>query len=254
MKVVILAGGLGTRITEESHMKPKPMIEIGGTPILVHIMNHYSKYGFNDFIILAGYKSEHIFSYFANFYTNSSKNSIFNLESGKREDLEVETKKWSVQVIDSGLNTQTGGRLLWAKDFIKGDFLLTYGDGLSDVDLNKLVESHKLDKNIVTLTAVQPEARFGALEFGEKNNISGFYEKPKGDGHWINGGFFCCKKDIFEYIRSDNEILERFPLESISELGRLGAYKHEGFWHPMDTLRDKNKLELLLKENKAPWV
>lgn len=254
MKVVILAGGLGTRITEESHLKPKPMIEIGGIPIMLHIMNHYSKYGFNDFIILSGYKSEKIFKYFSNFYAESSKNTIFNLENGEREDLEIETKKWKVQVINSGLNTQTGGRLIWAKKYLDQDFLLTYGDGLSDVNLKKLIDIHHNNKNVVTLTAVQPEGRFGALEFEGDQKVSGFYEKPEGDGHWINGGFFCCSKEIFEYIRSEDEILEKYPLESISKSGKLGALKHNGFWHPMDTLRDKIKLESFIKDGKAPWI
>jgi len=254
MKVVILAGGLGTRITEESHLRPKPMIELGGEPILVHIMNHYAKFGFEDFIILAGYKCEVIFDYFSNFYQKSTKNTVFNLSTGERTDLQVETKDWNVQVINSGLHTQTGGRLLYAKDFLEDTFLLTYGDGVSDINIDAVVRLHNSDKNIVTLTAVQPEARFGALEFSGENAIKSFNEKPKGDGHWINGGYFCCSTKIFDFIRSEEEILEKFPLEEISKKGKLGAFKHSDFWHPMDTLRDKLKLEKMLEEGKAPWI
>jgi glucose-1-phosphate cytidylyltransferase len=254
IKVVILAGGLGTRFTEESHLKPKPMIELGGEPILIHIMNHYAKFGLKEFIILAGYKCEVIFDYFSNFYQKSSKNTIFNLSSGNREDLQIETKDWNVQVINSGLNTQTGGRLLYAKDFVEENFFLTYGDGVSDIDVDKVLDLHKSNKNTVTLTAVQPEARFGALEFSGENMIQSFNEKPKGDGHWINGGYFCCSQEIFNFIRSEEEILEKYPLDEISKKGKLGAYKHHGFWHPMDTLRDKLKLEKMLEEGNAPWI
>jgi glucose-1-phosphate cytidylyltransferase len=254
MKVVILAGGLGSRITEESHLKPKPMIEIGSQPILIHIMNYYAKFGFNDFIILAGYRCEYIFDFFSNYYDRSSMNTLFNLNNGTKEHIDIESNNWNVQVINSGLKTQTGGRLLWVKDYVDDNFLLTYGDGVSNVDLKKLITIHNKDKNIVTLSAVQPEARFGAIQFKSDNKISGFNEKPKGDGHWINGGFFCCSKKIFDFIRSEDEILEKYPLETISKQGKLGAYKHNGFWHPMDTMRDKAKLESLIEEGAAPWL
>ncbi|MFR4351155.1 MAG: glucose-1-phosphate cytidylyltransferase [Roseburia sp.] len=255
MKVVILAGGFGTRISEESYLKPKPMIEIGGQPILWHIMKYYSSYGFNEFIICAGYKQHVIKEYFANYYLHRSditfdftaKNSI-HIHNNVAEP-------WKVTIVDTGLHTMTGGRIKRIRDYIKDEaFLLTYGDGVSDVPLDRLVEFHKKNKRTVTLTAVQPGGRFGVLDMDAGGTIKSFTEKKKEDGGWINGGYMVVESSIFERIDGDDTIFERIPLESCAKEGELDAYIHDGFWQCMDTMRDKELLENLWKSGTAPWV
>ena len=254
MKVVILAGGFGTRISEESDLKPKPMIEIGGKPILWHIMKIYSHYGFNDFIICCGYKGYVIKDYFHHYYLHQTDITI-DLRKNEIEYHDSSSEPWRVTLVDTGLNTMTGGRIKRIQRFVGDEpFMLTYGDGVSDVNIRSLLEFHKQNKRLATLTAVQPSGKFGALSIDNKNAVIQFQEKPKGDGAWINGGFFVCEPRIFDYIRSGDEtIWERQPLEDLSSDGQLGAYKHEGFWHPMDTLRDKNELERLWASGNAPW-
>jgi len=253
MKVVILAGGLGTRISEESDHKPKPMIEIGGKPILWHIMKSYSHYGFNDFIICCGYKSFVIKEYFHHYYMHQSDMTI-DMVNNTTEYHTSGAEPWKVTLVDTGLNTMTGGRVKRVQKYIGNEpFMLTYGDGVSDIDISKLVAFHKQSKRLATLTAVQTGGKFGALGLsGEK--VEAFQEKPKGDGAWINGGFFVLEPQIFDYIKNgDPTIWERGPLEGLAAEGQLGAFKHDGFWQPMDTLRDKNDLEKLWTSGKAPW-
>ena len=253
MKVVILAGGFGTRLSEETSSIPKPMVKIGDKPIIWHIMKHYSSYGFNDFIILGGYKSYVIKEYFANYYLHQS-DVEFDMENNTTTTLESKTEKWKVTVLDTGLNTMTGGRLKRAAKYLDEPFMLTYGDGVSNVNIEELVNFHKNHDQKVTMTCVQPEARFGAVDINVENNIvNSFMEKPKGDGAWINGGFFVCDPMIFDYIEDDSTIWERTPLQNIAHNKLLAAFKHQGFWKPMDTLRDKNQLESQWDENKAPW-
>jgi len=254
MKVVILAGGFGTRISEESDLKPKPMIEIGGKPILWHIMKIYSHYGFNDFIICCGYKGYVIKDYFHHYYLHQTDITI-DLSKNEIEYHDSSSEPWRVTLVDTGLNTMTGGRIKRIQPFVGNEtFMLTYGDGVSDIDIKALLNFHKQHKRLATLTAVQPSGKFGALSIDNKNAVMQFQEKPKGDGAWINGGFFVCEPGIFDYIRSGDEtIWERQPLEDLSRDGQLGAYKHEGFWQPMDTLRDKNELERLWASGNAPW-
>ncbi len=253
MKVAILAGGYGTRLSEETDIKPKPMVDIGGKPIIWHIMKHYSHYGHNEFIILLGYKGYYIKEYFANYFLHQSDVTI-DIKNNKMEIHNNSSEPWKVTLVDTGLETMTGGRVKRAEKFLKDEpFLLTYGDGVSDVDLNKLIEFHQKNKKLMTLTSVQPEGRFGALDL-EGDFIRKFVEKPKGDGAWINAGFFVCEPKIFDYItEGDSTILERAPLEKLAKERQLVAYKHEGFWKPMDTLRDKIQLEQLWSDNKAPW-
>jgi len=253
MKVAILAGGFGTRLSEETDIKPKPMVDIGGKPILWHIMKHFSHYGHNEFIILLGYKGYYIKEYFANYFLHQSDVTI-DLKNNKMEIHNNSSEPWKVTLVDTGLETMTGGRVKRAENFLKDEtFLLTYGDGLSDVDLDKLISFHQKNGKYMTLTSVQPEGRFGALDL-EGDLIRQFAEKPKGDGSWINGGFFVCEPKIFDYItEGDATILERTPLESLANARQLVAYKHEGFWKPMDTLRDKIQLEQLWTYKKAPW-
>lgn len=251
MKVVILAGGLGTRISEESDHKPKPMIEVGGKPLLWHIMKHYSHYGFNEFIVCAGYKAEVIKEYFHHYYLYNA-DTTFNLEKNSVHHHASTAEPWKVTVVDTGLNTMTGGRVKKVQKYIgDGPFLLTYGDGVSDVDIHASIRDHIAEGRVVTLTAIQTAGRFGSVEIGEGNKILTFKEKIQGDGAWINGGFMVCEPSIFEYINGD-EMLERGALERIANAGKLGAYKHIGFWQPMDTLRDKNELEKLWNSN-PPW-
>ena len=231
LKAVILAGGYGTRISEESHLKPKPMIEIGGMPLLWHIMKIYSHYGINEFVICCGYKGDMIKEYFSKF----------------------DFPLWNVQLVDTGLNTMTGGRIKRIQNHIDDTFCVTYGDGLSDVDINRLISFHKEKKTLATLTAVHPPERFGVLELSG-NNVVEFHEKHQGESSWINGGFFVFEKEIFDYIKNgDSTTLERTPFETLAKEKKLTAFKHEGFWHPMDTLRDKKHLENLWTSNKAPW-
>ncbi len=253
MKVAILAGGFGTRISEETEVRPKPMVEIGGKPILWHIMKIYSHYGYNDFVILLGYKSYYIKEYFANYFLHQSDVTI-DIANNKMEIHNNSSEPWKVTLVDTGLNTMTGGRVMRAQKYLEGGpFLLTYGDGVGDIDIAKLVEFHKQNKKEFTLTAVQPEGRFGALAI-DGNRVTDFLEKPKGDGAWVNAGFFVCEPTIFKYItEGDSTIFERTPMESMAKNNQMNAFKHNGFWKPMDALRDKVELEKLWATNKAPW-
>jgi glucose-1-phosphate cytidylyltransferase len=253
MKVAILAGGFGTRLSEETDLKPKPMVEIGGKPILWHIMKIYSQYGFNDFVILLGYKSYYIKEYFANYFLHQSDVTI-DVKNNKMEVHNNSSEPWRITLIDTGINTYTGGRVLRAKKFLDdGPFLLTYGDGVGNVNIKELIEFHKKSKTILTLTSVQPEGRFGALNL-QGNLVTDFAEKPKGDGAWINAGFFVCEPQIFDYItEGDSTIFERSPMEKLAKDHQMSAYKHEGFWRPMDTIRDRQELETRWASNNAPW-
>jgi len=254
MKTLILAGGLGTRLSEETDYKPKPMIEIGGKPILWHIMKIYSSFGFNEFIILVGYKSYLIKEYFYNYFLHQSSLTI-NLQTNEMKVHSTSSEPWIVTVLETGLDTMTGGRILRAKEFIGDEtFMMTYGDGIADVNLKKLLDFHKSNNSSITMTAVQQEGRFGALNITLENRVSNFIEKPRGDGSWINGGFFVCQPEIFDYIKNgDNTTFEYEPLQSLANDGKLLAYKHDGFWRCMDTQRDKYQLEDLWKNNKAKW-
>lgn len=254
MKVVILAGGYGTRISEESMFRPKPMIEIGEYPILHHIMKYYSYFGFNEFIICCGYKANIIKEYFANYFLHTSDVTFDFRFGGNMIIHENATEPWRVTVIDTGLYTETGGRIKRIRKYTENEpFLLAYGDGVSNVDLNALIDFHKGHTPIVTLTAVQPSGRFGAIDVDANGTISSFKEKPKGDVGWVNGGFFVCQPDVFDYIEGDSSVWEREPLERIMNASNLAAYKHHGFWSPMDTVRDKVYLEELWKKGNAPW-
>lgn len=255
MKVLILAGGLGTRLSEETDLKPKPMVEIGGYPILWHIMKIYSYYGFNDFIILTGYKSHIIKEYFVNYYNRYSDITV-DMQNNSVEIHKTRHEPWKVTMLYTGQDTMTGGRIKRAEEYVgREPFLLTYGDGVSDVDINKLIENHKASKKFATMTAVQPSGRFGALKIEGDNSISSFLEKPKGDGSWINGGFFVCEPEVFDFItEGDQTIFERCPLENLAKSENLNAFKHSGFWQPMDTLKDKTMLTDLWLEHKAPWA
>ena len=251
MKVVILAGGLGTRLSEETHLRPKPMVEIGGKPILWHIMKFYSHFGLNEFIICAGYKSNVIKDYFSNYFLYNS-DITFDLSNNEIEIHSNKSENWKVTVVDTGLATMTGGRLLRVKDYINSDFCFTYGDGLSNVDINSLIKFHKSKKCIATLTAVQTPERFGNLHFGNSDKIVNFSEKPEAHDNWINGGFFVLSKDIFDYIDGDETVFEKNTLEKLSTEENLFALKHNGFWHAMDKLSDKVYLEKLWSES-PPW-
>ena len=253
MKVVILAGGYGTRISEESHLKPKPMIEIDGKPIMWHIMKYYSSFGFQDFIICCGYKGYVIKEFFSDYFLHNS-DITFDLKNNRLEVLNNDSEPWRVTCVDTGLNTMTGGRIKRIQKFVGQEpFLMTYGDGVSDVDINALIQHHKQANKTLTLTAVRPGGRFGALELSETNEIRSFKEKNIDDGGWINGGFMVIEPEIFEYLDGDSCVFEREPLETLASMGKLQAYKHYGFWQCMDTMNDKNKLEKLLEKNEAPW-
>jgi glucose-1-phosphate cytidylyltransferase len=252
MKVVILAGGRGTRLSEETTLRPKPMIEIGGRPILWHIMCIYSMHGFKDFIIACGYKGEMIKEYFHNYFIHNSDYTI-DLKNGKKEILNYNKFDWKVSVIDTGSDTLTGGRILRLSRWLsEGSFMVTYGDGVGDIDIAALVDFHKSHGRAATVTAVRPPSRFGGLNI-EHNNVVEFSEKPQTGEGWINGGFFVFESRVFDYLKDDNTILERKPLERLAEDGELMAYKHEGFWQPMDTLREKQLLESLWTGGEAPW-
>ena len=255
MKVLILAGGLGSRISEETHLKPKPMIEIGDKPILWHIMKIYSFYGFNDFIILCGYKGYLIKEYFANYYRHNADMTIDMAKNSIEYHLN-HSEPWKVTLIDTGLETMTGGRIKRVQKYVGNEpFMLTYGDGVADLDIRKLVGFHKEHGKYITMTSVQPEGRFGSLKISDDNQVINFQEKPRGDGSWINGGFFVCQPEVFNYIpESDNAVFERETLEKLAREGQLYAYKHDGFWKPMDTQRDKKQLEELIENNKAAWI
>ena len=230
MKAVILAGGYGTRISEESSLKPKPMIEIGGKPILWHILKIYSNYGINEFIICCGYKGNKIKEYFGN----------------------IDSTLWDVELVDTGLHTMTGGRLKRIQDHIDDTFCVTYGDGLSDIDINNLISFHREKKSLATLTAIHPPERFGVLNLSG-DYVTEFHEKHSGESSWINGGFFVFEPGIFDYLRDDSTVLEKAPLETLAKEKKLSAFKHDGFWYSMDTLRDKKHLENLWSSNNAPW-
>lgn len=254
MKVVILAGGFGTRISEESHLKPKPMIEIGNQPILWHIMKEYSAYGFNEFVICAGYKQQVIKEYFANYYLHRSDITFdFTADNAMIVHNNV-AEPWKVSVVDTGLNTMTGGRIKRVRSYIGDEtFMLTYGDGVSDIDIARLYEFHKKSGKLATMTAIQPGGRFGTMDISGNNVIERFSEKRKEDGGWINGGYMVIEPQVIDYIEGDDTVFEREPLERLAAEGQLQAYKHDGFWQCMDTLRDKTLLETLLEENRAPW-
>ncbi len=254
MKVVLLAGGLGTRLSEETDIKPKPMVEIGGKPIIWHIMKIYSYYGFNDFIICLGYKGYLIKEYFHHYAMHSADVTI-DLKNNKLEYHNNKAEPWKITLIDTGANTQTGGRIKKiAKYTDNKPFLLTYGDGVANVNIQDLITFHKKNKKLVTLTSVLPRGKFGAVEIDHKGKVASFQEKPAGDGSWVNGGFFVVEPKVFDYIPEGDDIIwEAKPLEKITAEHQLMAYKHYGFWKPMDTLRDKNELEDMWKNNQAPW-
>lgn len=256
MKVVILAGGLGTRISEESHLKPKPMITIGEQPILWHIMKYYSNFGFQDFVICCGYKGYVIKEYFADYYLHRS-DVTFDFSAENRMTVHSNVAEpWRVTIVDTGLNTQTGARIKRVQKYIGDEpFMLTYGDGVSNVDLHALLSQHQQSDKIVTLTGIQPGGRFGVLDLDESSNtVVGFREKAKEDGGWINGGFMVMQPEVFDYLEADETcVLERAPLERLATEGKLGIYRHEGFWQCMDTQRDRNRLQAAWANGTAPW-
>ncbi|MFB5269921.1 glucose-1-phosphate cytidylyltransferase [Paenibacillus enshidis] len=256
MKIVILAGGYGTRISEETHLKPKPMIEIGDKPLLWHIMRIFSHYGQNEFIICLGYKANVIKEYFAHYDLYGSDVTI---DYGKPASDQITVhnqylEPWKVTLVDTGQDTMTGGRIKRIQKYVDNStFMLTYGDGVGDVNIDKLLEFHRSHGKFATVSATQPSGRFGMLDIGESSEVLGFKEKPQGDGGWINAGFFVLEPAVFDYIEGDATLWENEPLENLADSGQLMAYQHTGFWHPMDTLRDKNYLEGLWKSGRAPW-
>ena len=255
MKVVILAGGYGTRISEETLLKPKPMVEIDDMPLLLHLMKYYSSFGLNEFIICYGYKGYFIKEYFNNYFTYNTDITVY-LSKNQLEIHKKNTEEWKITLVDTGKDSMTGGRLKRVKNYLKNDddFCFTYGDGLSDVDINDLISFHKKHKKKATVTAVTPPGRFGALEINDCNNlVNKFVEKPAGDGTRINGGFFVLSPKVIDYIKNDQTIWEQEPLKNLAKDSELVAYNHDGFWQPMDTLRDKIYLENLYKSNNAPW-
>ena len=255
MKAVLLAGGFGTRISEESHLRPKPMIEIGGMPILWHVMKYYSSFGFNEFVICAGYKQGVIKEWFADYYINHS-DVTFDFTKSNKEKIIVhntETEPWRVTIVDTGLNTMTGGRIKRIGQYVGNEpFFLTYGDGVANVDIAKELEFHKAHGKLATMTAVHPDSRFGVLEI-EKNQVQAFREKSEADAGWINGGFMILDPKVLDYIEGDSTVFEKAPLETLVKEGELMAFRHRGFWQCMDTMRDKEKLEGLWTSKKAPW-
>lgn len=251
MKVVLLAGGLGTRISEESILKPKPMIEIGGRPILWHIMKIYSAYGFHDFVVCCGYKGYIIKEYFANYAMHMS-DVTFDIGKNTVDIHRKYAEPWRVTLVETGESTMTGGRLKYIEPYIDGDFCLTYGDGVASINIKDLVEFHRSHGKMATITAVQPPGRFGSLQL-DGNAVKAFQEKPVGDGGWINGGFFVLSKRVLELIKDDQTVWEKEPLEQLARTDNLQAYFHDGFWQPMDTLRDKQYLDAMVQSGKAPW-
>ena len=253
MKVVILAGGLGTRLSEETNLRPKPMVDIGDKPILWHIMKIYSSYGFNDFVICLGYKGYVIKEYFANYFLHQSDVTI-DLKDNSILTHQSAAEPWKITLVDTGKTSMTGGRIKRIQKYIGNEpFLLTYGDGVGDININSLVKYHLANKKMVTVTAVQPSGRFGALNIDNNELVNSFLEKPKGDGSWINGGFFVCEPSVFNFIKDDQTIWEREPMEQIAAANQMVAYKHTGFWKPMDTLRDKQELEQEWNSGAATW-
>jgi glucose-1-phosphate cytidylyltransferase len=253
VKAVILAGGLGTRISEETHLRPKPMIEVGGKPLLWHIMKLYSAHGVHDFVVCCGYKGYVVKEYFANYFLHTS-DVTFDLKNNRVEVHQNSAEPWRVTLVDTGEQTMTGGRLRRVRDHVEDErFFFTYGDAVSDVDLHELLRFHEARRATVTLTAIQPSGRFGAVELDADGAVTTFQEKPQGDGGWVNGGFFVVEPAAIDHVAGDDTIWEREPLEGLTAEGRVAAYRHQGFWHPMDTLRDKNRLEELWADGRAPW-
>lgn len=254
MKVVILAGGFGTRISEESHLRPKPMIEIGGQPILWHIMKIYSVYGFHEFVICAGYKQQVIKEYFANYFLHRSDITFDFSSNGEMTVHNHVSEPWKVTIVDTGYGTMTGGRVKRIAPYVGNEtFLLTYGDGVADIRIDEILKFHKEHKKIMTITTVNPGQRFGVVEINEDNLVTEFHEKRESDGYWINGGFMAAEPELFDHIDGDQTFLEKEPLERLAAKGELAAYKHEGFWQCMDTQRDKEKLEMMWESGQAPW-
>ena len=254
MKAVILAGGFGSRLSEETTLKPKPMVEIGGKPILWHIMKIYSSHGINDFVILLGYKGYYIKEYFANYFLHQSDVTI-DLKDNSIEVINNSSEPWKVTLLDTGLNTMTGGRIKRAQNYIGDEpFMLTYGDGVADINIKELLEFHKSHGKLLTMTSAQPDGRFGALDIDDKNKVNEFKEKPKGDGSWINAGYFVCEPEVLKYItEGDETVFEQTLLRSLAKNGEIFTYKHNSFWMPMDTIRDKNVLNDLWLNNMAAW-
>jgi glucose-1-phosphate cytidylyltransferase len=254
MKTVILAGGFGSRLSEETQVKPKPMVEIGGKPILWHIMKIYTAHGITDFIICCGYKGHLIKEYFANYFLHKV-DCRFDLQHNRMEVLSNNVEQWTVTLIDTGENTMTGGRLKRVQEYVGNEtFCFTYGDGVSDVNIRELIAFHHEQKALATLTAAQPPGRFGALTLGSaQTHVNSFREKPGGEGAWVNGGFFVLEPQVFDYLSDDTTVWEKAPLERLAQNDALVAYKHRGFWHPMDTLRDRMHLEDLWRSGQAPW-
>jgi len=253
MKVVLLAGGLGTRLSEETVLKPKPMVEIGGMPILWHIMKMYSHHGFNDFVVCLGYKGYVVKEYFANYFLHKSDVTI-DMSDNSIKVHDSQAEPWKITLVDTGNESMTGGRIKRIQPHVGNEpFMLTYGDGVSDVNIAELVKFHESHGKLCTVTAVQPSGRFGALNLSDNNTVDSFMEKPKGDGAWINGGFFVCQPGIFDYIEGDSTIFEKQPMEKIAADGQMKAFNHAGFWKPMDTLRDKHELEEDWTNNRAKW-
>ena len=253
MKVVILAGGLGTRLSEETDLKPKPMVEIGGKPILWHLMKIYSHYGFCEFVICLGYKGYVVKEYFHHYFLHQSDVTI-DLQNNSVQYHNTSAEPWKITLVDTGQSTLTGGRVKRVEKYVHDEtFMITYGDGVSNIDIADLVGFHRKRKRTATVTAVQPSGRFGALEIDSEDSVRSFTEKPAGDNAWINGGFFVVEPEIFHYLPGDATSFEREPLERLAAEGQLGAYRHRGFWQPMDTLREKNMLEELWKAGQAPW-
>ena len=253
MKVVLLAGGYGTRLSEETDIKPKPMVEIGGKPILWHIMKLYSAFGFNDFVVCLGYKGYVIKEYFANYFLHMA-DVTFDMSTNSMTVHQKKAEPWKVTLVETGANTMTGGRIKRVKDYIGNEtFMVTYGDGLSNQSIKNLVSFHKSHGKLGTMTIVQPSGRFGSVDIAGDNQVNAFVEKPRGDGAWINAGFFVFEPKIFDYIEGDSTVFERQPLEKLGKDQQLMAFKHEGFWKPMDTLREKHEFEDLWQSGNAPW-
>lgn len=254
MKAVILAGGFGTRLSEATNLIPKPMVEIGGKPILWHIMKTYSHYGINEFVICCGYKAYIIKEWFANYFLHAS-DVTFDLSNNKMELHDCKAENWKVTLVDTGLNTMTGGRIKRIQKYIGNEpFLLTYGDGVADINIKATIDHHNQSNKLLTVTAYKPDGKFGALELNEKGEVTSFTEKPAGDGVWINAGYFICQPEVFDYIKDgDSTIFERGPLENLAKDGKMTSFIHRGFWKPMDTLRDNTELNAMWDNDKAPW-